>query len=82
MFAVPGALESSGGLRCAEALGGTPVLPAVQPEIQSHSAAALPRMLLQSGRNAPQVGNRHLEILDNVKIHKVAENKCLIFSLQ
>lgn len=59
MCAVPGAPESSGGFRRAEALGRTAVLPAVQPEIQSHPAAAFPRLLLQSGRDAPQVGNRH-----------------------
>ncbi len=53
----PGAPEPSRELGCAEALGRAPVLPAGQPEVQSHPCAALPGLLLQSGRNAPQVRN-------------------------
>lgn len=51
----PGASEPGRELRCAEALGRAPVLPAGQPEVQSHPGAALPGLLLQSGRDAPQV---------------------------
>lgn len=51
----PGASEPSRELRRAEALGGAPVLPAGQPQVQSHLGAAFPRLLLQSGRDAPQV---------------------------
>lgn len=51
----PGASEPSRELRCAEALGRASVLPTGQPEVQSHPGAALPGLLLQSGRDAPQV---------------------------
>lgn len=51
----PGAFEPGWELGCFEALGGTPVLPTSQPEIQSHPGAAFSRLLLQSGGDAPQV---------------------------
>jgi len=51
----PGASEPSRELRCAEALGGAPVLPTGQPEVQSHPGAAVAGLLLQSRRDAARV---------------------------
>lgn len=51
----PGASEPSRELRRAEALGRAPLLPTGQPEVQSHPGAAFLGLLLQSGRDAPQV---------------------------
>lgn len=55
VFVFPGSSEPIRELRRAEALGGAPVLPTGQPQIQSHPGAAVPGLLLQSGRDAPQV---------------------------
>lgn len=55
-----GASEPSGELRCAEALGRAPGLPAGQPEVQSHPGAALPGLLLQSRRDAQRVRTRNI----------------------
>lgn len=58
MCVISGASEPSRELRCAEALGRAPVLPAGQPQVQSHSGAAFPGLLLQSRRDAPRVRTR------------------------
>lgn len=71
LFVFPGASEPSRELRRAEALGRASVLPAGQPEVQSHPGAAFPGLFLQSGRDAPQVRARtdavHVQTLKNVQ---------------
>lgn len=58
----PGPPEPGRELRRAEALGRAPVLPAGQPQVQSHPGAAFPRLLLQSGRDAPQVKRKQVPL--------------------